>query len=220
MTVLRDYWPGRHESFDMQWVRTVAPVIDPITLQDVKDHARITQTQGDATTNHYIKAATEAAEQSMNRGLITQTWQLTLRWFADVMWLPMAAPLQTVSTVKYYDVDGVLQTLASTYYEVDTTARPGRILRAANQSWPALQSGKLGGRVVITYVVGYTTAALVPERIKQGIRLYVSCMDSDRDGMDPNGSRGRDAAESCWNDKVYAVEPTQTMYGYSGTCPV
>lgn len=230
MTALRDYWPAAHaQSFEMQWTRTVAPVIDPVTLQEVKDHARITQSQGDATILRYLKAATEAAEQSMNRGLLTQTWQLTLRWFADVIWLPMAAPLQndplatggsTVPVVQYYDTAGTLQTLATTYYDVDTVSRPGRLLRAANQSWPGLQSGKLGGRVVITYVVGYTTAALVPERIKQGIRLYASWLDSDRDGMDPNGTRGRDAAESCWNDKVYAVEPTQTTYGYGTACPV
>lgn len=219
MTFVRDYYPRHRESFDLQWIRTVAPAVPVVTLQDMKDHARISQPNGDATLQRYIGAATEAAEQYMNRGLMTQTWQVTLRWFADVIYLPMSAPLQSVSSVKYYDTSGVLTTLATTYYDVDLVSRPGRILRAANQSWPALQSGKLGGRVVITYVVGWLTTDLVPERIKQGIRLYVSWLDADRDGMDPNGQRGRQAAESCWADQVYTIEPTQTQYGYT-SCPV
>ncbi len=209
---------SRYESFDLQWSRTVAPAVPAVTLREMKDHARITQAQGDATLQRYINAATDAAEQYLNRGLMTQTWVLTLRWFADVMWLPMAAPLQngvtTAPVVEYYNTAGVLTTLATTEYDVDTVSRPGRILRAANKSWPAIQSGKLGGRVRITYVVGWTDPALIPERIKQGIRLYVSWLDADRDGMDPNGERGRQAAESCWVDQVYTIEPTQTCYGY------
>ncbi len=226
----RDYWSHhQHQTtFDLQWARTVDPAVPVVSLRDMKDHARITQTQGDAGIQRYIGAATDAAEQYMNRGLVTQTWTLTLRWFADVMYLPMASPLQndalavggsTAPVVKYYDTAGTLQTLATSSYDVDTISRPGRILRKANVSWPALQSGKLGGRVVITYVVGWTDPELVPEKIKQGIRLYVSWLDADRDGMDPNGERGRQAAESCWSDQVYAIEPTQTMYGYS-TCLV
>jgi uncharacterized phiE125 gp8 family phage protein len=205
---------SRRDVFDLQWTRTVAPTAPTITVSDLKDHARITQSNGDSTLRSYIDAATDAAEQYMNRGLVTQTWALTLRWFADVIWLPMAAPLQSVTTVKYYDTTGVLQTLAATEYEVDTVSRPGRILRGANKSWPALQSGKLGGRVVITYVVGWTDPALVPERIKQGIRMYVAAMDCDREGAAVPA-----ASEACWNDRVYLIEPTQTCYGYS-LCPV
>ncbi len=220
MTILRDYWPRAHESFDLQWIRMVAPAVPAVGLREMKDHARISQSNGDATLLRYIGAATDAAEQHMSRGLMTQTWKLTLRWFADVISLPMAAPLQSVSTVQYYDTAGVLQTLAASYYDVDTVGHPGRILRAANQSWPALQSGKLGGRVVITYVVGWTDPSLIPERIKQGIRLYVSWLDADRDGMDPNGQKGREAAESCWADQVFTIEPRQTIYGYGDSCLV
>ena len=80
----------RPDVFDLQWIRTVDPAVPPVTLRDVKDHARITQINGDATIQRYIDAATDAAEQYLNRGLITQTWVLTLRWFADVIYLPMA----------------------------------------------------------------------------------------------------------------------------------
>lgn len=213
----------RCDSFDLQWTRTAAPTVPSLSLADVKGHLRITQNEGDATIARYIGAATEAAEAYMNRGLLTQTWQLTLRWFADIMSLPMAAPLQnngaanpsTAPVVEYYDSDGVRQTLSTSYYTVDTISRPGRILRASNQSWPALESGRISGRVIITYVVGWTDPSLIPERIKQGLRIYIAGLDADRDGMDPNGERGRQAAEACWNDRVFTIEPTQTRYGYA-----
>lgn len=219
---MRATWPNHCESYDLQWIRTADPNLLPLTVADVKDHLRITQNEGNAGINAYIKAAAEAAEAYMNRGLLTQTWQLTLRWFADVMWLPMAAPLQndalanpsTAPVIQYYDVNGALQTLATTYYNVDTVSRPGRITRASGQSWPSLEAGRLDGRVIITYVVGWTTPSDVPERIKQGMRIYIAGLDADRDGMDPNGERGRQAAEACWNDRVYNIEPMQTPYGY------
>jgi hypothetical protein len=145
----------------------------------------------------------------MARGLLTQTWALSLRRFADVIWLPRAAPLQndvtTAPVVQYYDTAGVLQTLASTSYVVDTTSRPGRIVRAPSQSWPAVQSDRLGGAVLVTYVVGWTSAALIPERIKQGLRIYVTWLDGNRDGMDGDHCA---AAEACWNDRVEVILPT------------
>lgn len=203
------------ETFDLQWTRTVAPTLDALTLADLKGHMRITQTQGDSTLVRYITVATDAAEKYLNRGLLTQTWKLTLHWFADVLWLPNAAPLQSVTSVQYYDSTGVLTTLAASNYDVDTTSFPGRILRGANKTWPALQSGKLGGRVVITYVVGFTDPSLIPERIKQGLRVYVAMLDSNRDGMDPNGDRAMNAAQACWDERAPQIEPTQTACGYA-----
>lgn len=184
------------------WTRTTEPAIEPITLAEAKLHARITSTADDAALASYIGVARQAAEDVLNRGLLTQTWKLTLSSFADRIWLPMAAPLQSVSSVKYYDSDGTLQTLASTYYDTDTVSRPAALVRAANQSWPSLQSDRRTGRVEITYVVGWTAASLVPQRIRQGIRMYVAYLDADRDGLAEQASAARAAAEACWADRI------------------
>lgn len=191
----------------MVWARTVEPAVEPLTLAEAKAQARITDTQSDNVLLSYIKTARDAAEQSLGRGLVTQTWQAGLPDFADVIWLPMAAPLQSVTSVTYYDSDGTLQTLATSYYTVDTLSRPGRIVRAANQCWPAVQCDRLDSAVLITYVVGWTTPALVPERIKQGLRTYVTYLDADRDGLTAQAQAALDAAEACWIDKVYHLPP-------------
>jgi len=200
-------WHGPRTEPDLQWIRTVEPSESAISLQDARDQLRVTQPQGNARIQRYIDAAVAAAEDHLGRGLVTQTWQLTLPYFADIIWLPMAAPLQSVTTVKYYDTNGTLQTLATSNYVVDTGSRPGRVLRAANQSWPGLQSGRVAGRVIVTYVVGWTDPALVPESIKQGCRIYIALCDADADGLDPNHDRALQAAQHCWSDRVSVIWP-------------
>ncbi len=195
------------ERFDTRWARTVEPVIEPLSIQEAKDHLRYSQSDVDASVYRYLKAARQAAEEARNAGLLTQTWVLNLRQFADMIWLPMAAPLQSVTSVQYYDTTGAQQTLSNTVYTVDTVCRPGRIVRTPLQSWPALQGDRLVNAITVTYVVGYTTADLVPERVKQGIRIYLSLLDSDRDGLDPNHARALDAVQACWQDRVETPEP-------------
>ncbi len=188
------------------WVLTVPPAVEPITLAEAKQHARILYDTDDAVIDRFIRAAREAAEEVMGRGLYTQTWQLSLSDFAEVMYLPMAAPLQS-ATVQYYDANGTLQTLSSSIYTLDTSSRPGSVTRAANQVWPTLQADRTSPRIVITYLVGWTDISLIPERIKQGIRSYVAYMDCDREGLEENAGRALAAAHACWQDKVEWIEP-------------
>ncbi len=191
----------------VEWQLVTAPTTEPITDAFAKLHAGVTGTDDDSLITAYVKAARQAAENYLGFGLFTQTWKITLQDFADIVWLPMANPLASVSTVTYYDVDGVSQTLASTYYTVDTTSAPGRIVRAPDQDWPAVQSDRLMP-VTIQYVVGYSTAAAIPELIKQGILLYVAYLEAHRMG-DPNSESARNAAYACWDlvGRIYWLPP-------------
>ena len=194
-----------------EWTLTTPPVLWPITLDEAKQQTRITQTAQDALLTSYLKAATQEAEDYMARGLMTQTWTLMLQNWADIIWLPMAAPLQSITSVKYYDTAGAFQTLVSTVYTVDTVSRPGKIARAPSQVWLPLQADRKTGRIEITYVVGYTAVGLVPERIKQGIRLYVGALEMNREGID---EATRKACESCWSDRVFWKPPQCAPWPY------
>lgn len=186
------------------WSLVTAPAVEPVTLEEVKAQARILDDNTDGILASAIVTAREAAEQHMGRGLITQTWQYVLAAFANVIELPMAAPLQS-ATVQYYDGDGTLQTLATTYYSVDTVARPGRVVLKPGQSWPSVQSDRRDGAVIVTYVVGWTSADLVPERIKRGIAQYVTYLEMDRDGL--GGYDALQSAERCWSDRISWTQP-------------
>lgn len=189
------------------WTLVTAPLSEPVSIDEVKPHARITDDNSDLVLDSFIAVAREAAEAYMGRGLLTQTWKLVLDGWANVTPLPMAAPLQSVTSVTYYDENGTQQTLATSVYAVDAVSRPGTVSLKPDQSWPSLQSARLNGNVEITYVVGWTTADLVPERIKQGIRQYVTYLDLDRDGLEVRALESLQAAERCWSDRVWWTSP-------------
>lgn len=199
---MRDY--GYERSL-RAYALVTGPAQEPITIDEARRQARIVGEESDGLLRSYIVTAREAAEQKLRRALYTQTWRYDVQEFDEVMPLPMAAPLQSVTHVKYYDTDGTLQTLSASYYEVDTLATPGRIVRAPDVSWPALQADRRTGRVQITYVAGWATVASIPEKIKQGIRMYVTYLDADRDGMDAAATAARESAAACWSDEVYWV---------------
>lgn len=181
---------------------TVEPAQEPLSIDDAKLHCAIAQDDDNGLIDAFIRAAREAAEAYLSRALFTQTRVVTYSQFADEMWLPFAAPLQSVSSVQYYDVNGVQQTLASSYYTVLTNSEPGRIVRAANQSWPSVQPDRLMP-ITITYVCGQSDLALIPEAVKLGMRLHIAASDGDR--MNPNYA----AAEALWEraGRVYWREP-------------
>jgi len=186
---------------------TTAPTEEPVSINDLKLHARITGTDNDDLLDFYRIAAREQAELHMGRGILTQTWTLLLDGFANIIELPMAAPLQSVTSVKYYDENGTQQTLATSVYDTDTASRPGRVVLKVDQSWPGTQTLRRNGTVEIKYVVGWTSADLVPERIKHGIRQYATYLELDRDGLDVRAAEAKQAAERCWDDKIYWTPP-------------
>lgn len=191
----------------VSWWRTVEPTSWPLTVADAKLHARITHDQEDDLVHAYIKVATGEAETYLGRGLLTQTYAMTANDWADEFYLPMAAPLQSVTSVQYYNAAGTLTTLSSSVYTVDTSERPGSVSLAPTQVWPTLQADRESWRIKITYVVGWTSAALVPEQIKHGLRLYVAALAGNRDGIEADLASAQKAARACWSDRVFWSPP-------------
>jgi uncharacterized phiE125 gp8 family phage protein len=185
----------------------VEPTQEPIDIGDAKAQARITDDSSDALIDGYIVAARQACEDYMGRALFTSTWQLVLEDFANVIPLPMASPLQSVSSITYYDTDGTSQTLATSVYDVDTASRPGRVVLKPDQSWPSVQSARLHGRVTITYVAGWSDVGSIPQLIKQGLLMYVTYLDLDRDGLEQGAMAAKQAAERCWSDRITWTPP-------------
>lgn len=167
----------------MRWglTRTVDPTVEPVSLDTAKRHCRIVTDDENDRVSSWIRVARETAEQQLGRALYTQTWVLTLQDWADVIWLPMAVPAQSVSTVKYYDSDGTQQTLSSAAYVLDSQQEPALLLRAPNQTWPTLQSDRATARIEITYVAGFNAIAKVPEPIVQGMLLLIGDMSEHRE---------------------------------------
>jgi uncharacterized phiE125 gp8 family phage protein len=155
-----------------------APATEPVSLAEARAHLRLEDSLDDVYVTTLIAAARRWVEERCRRGLITQTWELILDAFPDEEVELPRGPLQSITSVKYLDVDGVEQTLAPATYETDTVNDPGRLRLAYDKDWPDIR--ERWNSVRVRYVVGWASAAAVPEPIRQAMQLLVSQMYEHR----------------------------------------
>lgn len=159
-----------------------APVVLPLGLQEAKDHLRVDLADDDALIEQLIIAAREMAESFTERALITQTIDYVRDAFPTWgMTLPRA-PLQSVTSVKYIDTDGVEQTIDAADYRVDALSTPPRLTPAYNETWPSARD--VTNAVTIRLVVGYGDGpADVPVRIKAAMLLMIGDLYEHRQSI-------------------------------------
>jgi len=150
------------------------PVLEPVTLADAKAFCRVDSNDEDDLFALLIRAARVYAEGVQHRAYITRTLKLTTDQWENPFIIPLP-PLQSVSSVKYLDVDGTQQTLAATVYSVGTTHEPGRVTLAFDQVYPTLRG--VVDQIEITYLAGY---GLTPETVPQTIRTAILMLVNDR----------------------------------------
>lgn len=157
-----------------------APTTYPVTLAEAKLHCRVDTADDDTLITALITAATEMAETKTGRAIMPQTWELTLDSFPDALELTRV-PVQSITSVKYFDLAGVEQTLASNLYSIDKADHFGfaYVVPAYNNIWPETRDQI--NAVAVRYLAGYTNAASVPEGIKQWIKLMISTMYDNRE---------------------------------------
>lgn len=159
----------------------VAPVEEPLTIEEVRDHLRIDGTDHDATLTGYLAAARTLAELWCRRVLITQTRDLWLdAWpCTDRIALPNP-PLQSVTWVKYYDTANGANTMSTADYLVNTYQEPGQVVLGYGKNWPSATL-RLGAAINVRYVAGYGTPSQVPAIYKQAILLIVGHFFENRE---------------------------------------
>jgi uncharacterized phiE125 gp8 family phage protein len=170
----------------MQEKLITAPAIEPITLEQAKLHLRESGTDQDAQIFMLIKTAREWCEHYTGRAFITQTWDFYLEEFPcytvknpdQEIRLPKA-PLQSITSLKYYDTDGTLQTWDAANYSVDTVSEPARITPAYGISYPSTRD--IPNAVVIRAVCGYGLSSAVPESIKSAMKIRLNGLFENRE---------------------------------------
>src|SRR5688572_5645345 len=93
------------------------PVEEPVELDQAKLHLRETEDAEDELIEGLVLAARQHVETDTARALITQTWDLTVDSLGCQIELPKP-PVQSVTSVKYLDSEGVEQTLPTDQYRV------------------------------------------------------------------------------------------------------
>lgn len=157
-----------------------APSTYPVTLAEAKLHCRVDIADDDTLITALITAATEMAEQKTGGAIMTQTWELTLDAFPEAFELTRV-PVQSITSVKYYDTTGTQQTLSNTLYALDAADDFGfaYISPVYAGVWPNTRDQI--NAVAVRYVAGYADAASVPQSIKNWILLMVSTMYANRE---------------------------------------
>lgn len=165
-----------------------APALEPLTLADAKTQMHVDGDDEDIFISTLITVARQMCEQWVWRALITQTRDYYLEAWPRAGYIELPRPpLLTVTSVAYRDEDGVTATMSSDDYRVETAYEPGRIVLRPNKTWPT-PTLDTGLPIVVRYTCGYgTTAASVPEPLRQGMRLLAGHLFENREAVVVSG---------------------------------
>jgi uncharacterized phiE125 gp8 family phage protein len=172
-----------------------APSFEPVSVADVSEYLRLDDSPTDtALISALITAARQHLENYLNRYIAQQTVELALTGWKDK--IELSSPVQSITSVKYLDVNGVEQTLASNQYILDNYSEPAVIYPAYNVTYPNLYDQE--NNVKIRYVVGFTSGGSpdtnpLPDPLKFAMMLIIGDLYSNREGG---------------GEKAYQVNPT------------
>lgn len=152
---------------------SVPPVEEPLTLEEAKAQCRVDTQDDDTLLTTLIIAARRHCEKIDWRAYITQTLETWLdAWPADGVIHVPRPPLQSVTSVVYYNAADTAATLSAASYIVDTVSQPGRIVLRTGSAWPTTTLRAANG-ICITHVAGYGLAVDMPEDIKNAMKLLI-----------------------------------------------
>lgn len=164
----------------MKPIRVTAPALEPVTLAEVKAHARIDHTDDDALLAGLISGAVSELDGYgglLGRAIMEQTWRQPFAGWSRVLCLPM--PDARAVAVTYVDQDGAEQTVDPGLYEVVET-HTGSVVRFLTAfSAPSLKTDIMQP-VNVIFTAGAAVAADVDQRIKVAIAIMVTHRDAHR----------------------------------------
>ena len=172
-----------------------APSFEPLSVADVSEYLRLDDSPTDTLLiSSLITAARQHLENYLNRYIAEQTIELALTGWKDK--IDLSAPVQSVTSVKYLDENGVEQTLNPNQYLVDTYSEPAAIYPAHDVTYPNLYDQE--NNVKIRYVVGFTSGGSpdtnpLPDPLKFAMMLIIGDLYANREAG---------------GEKAYQVNPT------------
>lgn len=156
------------------------PSVEPVTVDEVKLHARISHDIEDSILTGWIKSARIMAENYQRRAYITQILEYSLDLWPNTAFMLPRAPVQSVDSLKYYDIENTETSWDLTNLIVDTDSEPARISLAYGITWPSAQLRDINA-IKVRYTAGYGDSATdVPEHVRDAIMLYCSWRDLNR----------------------------------------
>jgi uncharacterized phiE125 gp8 family phage protein len=151
-----------------------ADATEPLDLEDVKAHCRITHDDEDDILQRFMRTARARVERDTGVALVPGSWRITVHQFPSwrrPLHLPIW-PVESVQSVGYYDTDGVLQDFGSPTVTLYTDSRPAKLfLPDTETDWPTeLREFDPG---ILDVSAGYASGDLVPDDLKQALYVLI-----------------------------------------------
>lgn len=131
-----------------------APTLDAVTIEQAKKQCEIAEsdTAHDEHLYQLIDRARDEFEADCDLCISPQTWRVYTDHIKDGLQL-QKGPIQSITSIKYYDSGNTFQTLATSVYGFDVANRKIRL--KYDQVWPAYVTRWDAWE--ITYLCGFTT---------------------------------------------------------------
>lgn len=159
----------------------MGPATASLTLAEVKAQLRIDSDDEDTLLTNLIHTAEAHVDGlgDLGRAMITQTWAQYENQSPGWVRLHMT-PVRSLTSVQYYDADGVLQTATLSDFEL---WRDGDFMLCKpkdSAQWP--QADSRPDAIKITYVAGFGDAATdIPESIRQAMLMLIAHLYENRE---------------------------------------
>lgn len=152
--------------------KIITPVMtEPVTLAEVKQHLRLPDEDWeDDLLQAFITSARVYCEDYTRRAFAEQTLELLLDQFPDSGPIDLPCPpLQSVTSIKYKDSEGVENTLSANSYIVETDREPGQVMPLFGSTWPVFTPFPVAA-IRIRFVAGFE---VLPATLKQAMLLLI-----------------------------------------------
>ena len=168
----------------METTLKTAATSEPISLDEAKTQCRIDldETMHDNDLIELITDARIHIEDITWRKLITQTWYAYFQDWPKGSYIELPfGELQSVTAIKYTDVDNSQSTWSSAEYIIGTDYQHGRITLDDGYTWPN-ENLYPSNPIEVEFVCGYgDTATDIPSPIRRAIRLVISGLFENRE---------------------------------------
>lgn len=151
------------------------PAVEPLTMEEVLLHLRLDDWTEGYPVYRFLQAARQHYEDVSGWVLINQTFDEFLSNWPCANYIELHRyPLSSITSIKYFDSDGVEQTMPTTDYVADTRCRPSRVWLTNDASWPSSDL-RDATPIAVRYVAGLgTSAASVPAPLLSEIKLLIT----------------------------------------------